>query len=145
MLTHICRLADCDTFMHFCGGGIGHMYMRHIEPWLDATGWCHDLVSFSLQILQVINKLNHLTTIPSYLILSFTFLIIPLSYQRQDDIIFKTYTRQNEDIYSSGLEPWNSSRLISQTSSSVSVSSSSSSPSSLPSLLSVNSEIGTKV
>ena len=39
MLTHICRLADRDTFMRFRGGGIGHMYMRHIEPWLDATGW----------------------------------------------------------------------------------------------------------
>ena len=26
-------------FMRFHGGGIGHMYMRQIEPWLDATGW----------------------------------------------------------------------------------------------------------
>jgi hypothetical protein len=26
-------------FMRFRGGGIGHMYMRPIEPWLDRTGW----------------------------------------------------------------------------------------------------------
>ena len=26
-------------FMQFCGGGVGHLYMRHIEPWLDETGW----------------------------------------------------------------------------------------------------------
>ena len=33
------RLADRDLFMRFRGGGIGHRYMRHIEPWLNATGW----------------------------------------------------------------------------------------------------------
>ena len=26
-------------FMRFRGGGIGHTYMRQVEPWLDATGW----------------------------------------------------------------------------------------------------------
>ena len=26
-------------FMRFRGGGVGHLYMRQIEPWLDATGW----------------------------------------------------------------------------------------------------------
>ena len=26
-------------FMRFRGGGVGHLYMRHVEPWLDATGW----------------------------------------------------------------------------------------------------------
>jgi hypothetical protein len=26
-------------FMRFRGGGIGHIYMRQVEPWLDATGW----------------------------------------------------------------------------------------------------------
>jgi hypothetical protein len=26
-------------FMRFRGGGVGHMYMRQVEPWLDATGW----------------------------------------------------------------------------------------------------------
>ena len=25
--------------MRFRGGGVGHLYMRHVEPWLDATGW----------------------------------------------------------------------------------------------------------
>lgn len=25
--------------MRFRGGGIGHVYMRQVEPWLDATGW----------------------------------------------------------------------------------------------------------
>ena len=25
--------------MRFRGGGIGHIYMRQVEPWLDATGW----------------------------------------------------------------------------------------------------------
>ena len=25
--------------MRFRGGGVGHMYMRQVEPWLDATGW----------------------------------------------------------------------------------------------------------
>lgn len=25
--------------MRFRGGGVGHIYMRHIEPWLDETGW----------------------------------------------------------------------------------------------------------
>jgi hypothetical protein len=39
MLTHPCRLADRDMFMRFRGGGVGHLYMRQIEPWLDATGW----------------------------------------------------------------------------------------------------------
>ena len=39
MLTHIFRLADRDTFMRFRGGRIGHMYMCHIEPWLDSTRW----------------------------------------------------------------------------------------------------------
>lgn len=33
------RLADRDMFMRFRGGGVGHMYMRYIEPWLDGTGW----------------------------------------------------------------------------------------------------------
>jgi len=32
-------LADRDMFMRFRGGGIGHIYMRQIEWWLDATGW----------------------------------------------------------------------------------------------------------
>lgn len=26
-------------FMRFHGGGIGHRYMRRVEPWLDDTGW----------------------------------------------------------------------------------------------------------
>jgi len=26
-------------FMRFRGGGVGHLYMRLVEPWLDATGW----------------------------------------------------------------------------------------------------------
>ena len=38
-LTHLPRLADRDIFMRYRGGGVGHLYMRHIEPWLDATGW----------------------------------------------------------------------------------------------------------
>lgn len=25
--------------MRFRGGGVGHIYMRYIEPWLDGTGW----------------------------------------------------------------------------------------------------------
>ena len=25
--------------MRFRGGGIGHRYMRMVEPWLDQTGW----------------------------------------------------------------------------------------------------------
>ena len=25
--------------MRFWGGGIGHIYMRQVEPWLDGTGW----------------------------------------------------------------------------------------------------------
>ena len=25
--------------MRFRGGGVGHIYMRQVEPWLDATGW----------------------------------------------------------------------------------------------------------
>jgi len=33
------RLAGRDMFMRFRGGGIGHVYMRQVEPWLDATGW----------------------------------------------------------------------------------------------------------
>ena len=33
------RLADHDMFMWFHGGGVGHMYMRQVEPWLDATRW----------------------------------------------------------------------------------------------------------
>ena len=32
-------LADRDMFMRFRGGGIGHIYMRQIEQWLDTTGW----------------------------------------------------------------------------------------------------------
>jgi hypothetical protein len=38
-LIHPLRLADRDMFMRFRGGGVGHMYMRHVEPWLDAAGW----------------------------------------------------------------------------------------------------------
>ena len=38
-LTHPLRLSDRDMFMRFRGGGVGHLYMRQIEPWLDATGW----------------------------------------------------------------------------------------------------------
>ena len=38
-LTHKPRLADRDMFMRFHGGGVGHMYMCQIEPWLDSTGW----------------------------------------------------------------------------------------------------------
>ena len=89
---------------------------------------CHNPVSFSLQILQVINELQDLTTI--FLILSYHPHSLPSHYliKGKDDIIFKTYTRQHKDIYSSGLEPWNSSRLISHISSSVSVSSSPSLP-----------------
>jgi hypothetical protein len=26
-------------FMRFRGGGVGHTYMRQVEPWLDAAGW----------------------------------------------------------------------------------------------------------
>ena len=52
------------------------------QPSSSSAGLCHDLVSFSLQILQVINELNDLTTIFSYLILSPTLLNHPLSYQR---------------------------------------------------------------
>ena len=26
-------------FMRFRGGGVGHHYMREVEPWLDSTGW----------------------------------------------------------------------------------------------------------
>ena len=62
---------------------------------LKAQDWsaCHDLVSFSLQILKVINELHDLTTISlilSYLshFLSFHYLI-----KGTDDIIFRTYTR----------------------------------------------------
>ena len=33
------RLVDRDMFMRFCGGGVGHRYMRQVEPWLDKTGW----------------------------------------------------------------------------------------------------------
>lgn len=33
------RLADRDMFMRFRGGGIGHIYMRQVEPWLNNTGW----------------------------------------------------------------------------------------------------------
>ena len=25
--------------MRFRGGGVGHEYMRQVEPWLDGTGW----------------------------------------------------------------------------------------------------------
>jgi hypothetical protein len=39
LLSHSFRLADRDMFMRFRGGGIGHMYMRHIEPGLNTTGW----------------------------------------------------------------------------------------------------------
>ena len=129
-------------------GAEGVLPSRQIESFLrvfkqfthNLPSRCHDLVSFSLQILQVINESNDLTIISLILSyqphsLSFHYLI-----KGKDDIIFKTYTRQYQDIYSSGLEPWNSSQLISHTSSSVSVSSSS-----LPSLLPVNSETGTKV
>jgi hypothetical protein len=42
-LTHhshtLLRLADHDMFMRFCGGGVGHLYMYQVEPWLDVTGW----------------------------------------------------------------------------------------------------------
>ena len=38
-LTHPLRLSDHDMFMRFHGGGVGHLYMRQIKPWLDATGW----------------------------------------------------------------------------------------------------------
>ena len=31
-------LANRDTFMWFRGGGVGHIYMCHIEPWLDGMG-----------------------------------------------------------------------------------------------------------
>src|ERR1700761_5895917 len=37
-LTHY-SLVDRDMFMRFRGGGTGHGYMRHIESWLDGTGW----------------------------------------------------------------------------------------------------------
>ena len=33
------RLVDRDMFMRFRGGGVGHRYMRQVEPWLDETGW----------------------------------------------------------------------------------------------------------
>ena len=32
--------------MRFRGGGIGHRYMRQIEPWLDGTGWGMSWPSF---------------------------------------------------------------------------------------------------
>jgi len=38
-LVKMVRFADRDMFMRFRGGGVGHMYMRQVEPWLDATGW----------------------------------------------------------------------------------------------------------
>ena len=39
VLVGLIRLADRDMFMRFRGGGVGHLYMRLVEPWLDATGW----------------------------------------------------------------------------------------------------------
>ena len=39
ILTYPLRLADHDMFMRFRGGGVGHLYMHQIEPWLDETGW----------------------------------------------------------------------------------------------------------
>ena len=33
-------------FMRFRGGGIGHRYMRQVEPWLDTTGWGASWPSF---------------------------------------------------------------------------------------------------
>jgi len=39
VVTIASSLADRDMFMRFRGGGIGHIYMRQIEWWLDATGW----------------------------------------------------------------------------------------------------------
>ena len=33
------RLVDHDMFMRFRGGGVGHQYMRQVEPWLDKTRW----------------------------------------------------------------------------------------------------------
>ena len=41
------RLVDRDMFMRFRGGGIGHRYMRQVEPWLDATGWGASWPSFT--------------------------------------------------------------------------------------------------
>ena len=39
VLITVSSLADRDMFMRFRGGGIGHIYMRHIEWSLDAAGW----------------------------------------------------------------------------------------------------------
>jgi hypothetical protein len=39
VVTFASSLADRDMFMRLRGGGIGHIYMRQIEWWLDATGW----------------------------------------------------------------------------------------------------------
>jgi hypothetical protein len=35
--------------MRFRGGGVGHMYMRQVEPWLDATGWGSTLPSLEVK------------------------------------------------------------------------------------------------
>ena len=65
-------------------------------PW-RCSQKCHDLVSFSLQIPQVINEFHDLTTIFSYLILPPTFLIFPLSYQRQRR--YNIQDKQDDKIY----------------------------------------------
>ena len=44
------RLVDRDMFMRFRGGGVGHRYMRQVEPWLDATGWGASWPSFTHRI-----------------------------------------------------------------------------------------------
>jgi len=36
--------------MRFRGGGVGHRYMRQIEPWLDGTGWGAAWPSFNHRI-----------------------------------------------------------------------------------------------
>ena len=108
----------------------------------DPDAVCHNPLSFSLQIQQVINEFNNLMTIFPYLILSPTLLITLLSYQRQRQHNIPQDNKATRNIYSSRLEPMNSSLLISHTSSFISVSFSSFS---LPSLLSINSEISTKV
>ena len=30
-------------FMRYRGGGVGHLYMRKVEQWLQKTGWGQDI------------------------------------------------------------------------------------------------------
>jgi hypothetical protein len=31
-------------FMRYRGGGVGHLYMREVEEWLQETGWGQDIL-----------------------------------------------------------------------------------------------------